>query len=474
MKGSIRSIQGRHALCLGEPERAAPPGWQWVRLDEVAKLESGHTPSRDQSSYWNGDIAWIGIKDARANHGQTIEDTAQKVTPLGIANSSARLLPAGTVCLSRTASVGYVLVLGREMATSQDFVNWVCSPALEPRFLQYLFIAEGDGIRRFGKGSTHTTIYFEAAEQFRVCLPGADEQRRIVAKLDDLLARSRATREGLTAVLPMLERYRQSVLAAAFRGELTAEWRENRGTRSRQDWTTESLGGLAVANGTAIGPFGSNLKVDDYRDAGVPLVFVRNIRSEDFSDSRSRFVTPEKARDLSVHSVKAGDLLITKMGDPPGDTSVYPADRPPGIITSDCIRLSPCPKTTSSFLRYWLRADVMKSRMLEEVRGVAQQKMSLTRFRLVEVPLPPLPEQQEIVRRVDAAFARIAAVRSLVEAQLARLDALDRSILARAFRGELVPQDPSDEPASALLDRIRAERAAAPAKPARRGRPAAR
>jgi type I restriction enzyme S subunit len=96
-------------------------------LTVLARLESGHTPSRKHPEYWGGNIPWIGIQDARANDGQVIEDTEEKTNELGIENSSARVLPEKTVCLSRTASVGYVVIMGRPMATSQDFVNWVCS-----------------------------------------------------------------------------------------------------------------------------------------------------------------------------------------------------------------------------------------------------------------------------------------------------------------------------------------------------------
>ena len=455
----------------GEGSEALPSGWCWAKLGELlTKIEAGSSFRCTERPPTDGEVGvakvsavtWGEYDEAESKTCFDLERIESKymIRPRDFLFSRANTIELVGACVI-VGEVQWRIMLSDKLlrfefaSVDPSFVLWLLRSPHGRKEIERLASGNQHGMRNIGQ---------EKIRIIRVPLPPLPEQKRIVAKLDDLLARSRATREALTSVLPLLDRYRQSVLAAAFRGDITAEWRETRGTRSLHDWTTESLGGLAVANGTAIGPFGSNLKVEDYRDTGVPLVFVRNIRSEDFIDSRSRFVTPEKARSLAVHSVKAGDLLITKMGDPPGDTAVYPPDRPPGIITSDCIRLSPCPKTTSSFLRYWLRTDVMKNRMLEEVRGVAQQKMSLTRFRLVEVPLPPLPEQREIVRRVDAAFARIAAVRALVDTQLARLDALDRSILARAFRGELVPQDPADEPAAALLERLRAERAAAPAK----------
>jgi type I restriction enzyme S subunit len=116
---------GHPALTVGNPESPLPEGWKWVPLVEIAKMESGHTPSRRHPEWWDGDIPWIGIVDAREHHCGVINDTIQHTNEEGLANSASRLLPKGTVCVSRTASVGYVVTMGRNMATSQDFVNWV-------------------------------------------------------------------------------------------------------------------------------------------------------------------------------------------------------------------------------------------------------------------------------------------------------------------------------------------------------------
>jgi type I restriction enzyme S subunit len=155
-------------------------------LSSVAQLESGHTPSRRHLEYWAGDIPWIGIKDATANHGRTISDTYQHVSELGLKNSSARLLPANTVCLSRTASVGFVVVMGRPMATSQDFVNWVCGPNINAHYLKYILLAENEALWRFASGTTHQTIYYPEAKAFHVCLPPRAQQDAIAAVLGAL------------------------------------------------------------------------------------------------------------------------------------------------------------------------------------------------------------------------------------------------------------------------------------------------
>jgi type I restriction enzyme S subunit len=184
------------------PNKALPDGWRWTSLSDVARLESGHTPSRKHPEYWGGEIPWIGIKDATENYGRKIQDTHQHTNELGIANSSARVLPPNTVCLSRTASVGYVVVMGRPMATSQDFVNWVCSSAIDYRYLKYILISERESFLRFASGTTHQTIYFPEVKGFHVALPPIEEQRAIacvLGALDDKIELNRRMNETLEA-----------------------------------------------------------------------------------------------------------------------------------------------------------------------------------------------------------------------------------------------------------------------------------
>lgn len=179
-------IEGRYALSVGRPDLPAPKGWHWTKLTDVARLETGHTPSRKHPEYWGGDIPWIGIKDAASCHGRKIERTLECVTPLGIENSAARVLPRNTVCLSRTASIGYVVVMDNDMATSQDFVDWVCGDRLHPLYLKYILLAEQESLFRFAHGTTHQTIYFPEVKALHALLPERDEQDRIVGVLGSL------------------------------------------------------------------------------------------------------------------------------------------------------------------------------------------------------------------------------------------------------------------------------------------------
>jgi len=193
-----------------------PNGCEWVLLTDVARLATGHTPDRERQDYWNGDIPWISLTDIRTLDGTIAKRTIQRVTPLGIDNSSAVRLPKGTVCFSRTASVGFVTVMGREMATSQDFMNWVCGPRIDPIFLMWALITSRPRLLALSTGSTHRTIYMRVVEQFRVLLPSIGKQRefaRRVAAVEKLKAAQRAALAELDALFASLQH-------RAFRGEL--------------------------------------------------------------------------------------------------------------------------------------------------------------------------------------------------------------------------------------------------------------
>ena len=216
-------VAGHSALSLGATGLPLPSSWCWAPLVDLARLESGHTPSRRRPDWWDGDVPWVGIKDARAHHGGTIHKTLQMTNEAGLANSAARLLPANTVCLSRTASVGYVVVLGRPMATSQDFVNWICTEGLDPKWLQIVFLADPKALRKFGKGSTHTTIYFPEALSLHVAVPPLPEQRVIATEVDKRLRDCAKQETLLKRAHTRATALRQSILKRAFEGRLVPQ-----------------------------------------------------------------------------------------------------------------------------------------------------------------------------------------------------------------------------------------------------------
>lgn len=508
----VNTIAGRCALSVNDAGMPTPPGWAWTRLGDIARLESGHTPSRSHPEYWDGDIAWIGIKDARENHARTIHDTSQHVTQAGIDNSAARLLPANTVCLSRTASVGYVTIMGRPMATSQDFVNWICSAAIEPEYLKWIFLAEGqEGLRKFGKGSTHTTIYFPEVEAFHVAVAPINEQRRIVAKLDAVFDQTRAAKARLERLPAMLEKLKRSILAAAFRGDLTADWRaanpdvepasalldrirterrrrwedairakgkdptkatyeapegsDSAGLRALPDgWTWSTIGELCDV-GTGATPLRGE---PSYWDGGVIPWITSGATNNEFIETAAEFVTERALRETNLTIFPSGTLIIAMYGE--GQTRGRCAELRLAATTNQAVAglvTASLPDSLKDLIKFvlWDLYDVIRT----EAAGGVQNNLNLSIVRGIVVPLPPLEEQLILIRRLRDATTLIATEALCVERACAGVYRMEQSALAKAFRGELVQQDPTDEPASVLLGRIRAERVAEPESP-RRGR----
>lgn len=203
-----------------------PAHWRVTKLSFVAKLGTGHTPSRSKAEYWDTerDIPWLttgDIERVRYDRCDVLLETKESISKIGLENSSAELHPAGTVALSRTASVGFSVVMGRDMATSQDFATWTCAESLEPKFLLLCLRAMRTDLQeRLATGSTHKTIYMPDIQSLRIPLPPVDEQRRAIQ-----LARERLERidQGLDLIrrqLPRLDERRNALISAVVTGAL--------------------------------------------------------------------------------------------------------------------------------------------------------------------------------------------------------------------------------------------------------------
>lgn len=214
------AFHGITPLTIDPLEQDAPEGWSWETLRSLARLESGHTPSRYHPEWWGGDIPWLALPDIRNLDGKTAFETSEYTNELGVANSSARILPTGTVCLSRTASVGFVTVMGRPMATSQDFVNWVCGEQLDPYFLSFILQGSRDYLLSLATGAVHKTIYVPTVKEFRICLPALAEQKRIAKQLTEQTQAVENLKESLTYQLEAIEKMPAALLRKAFGGKI--------------------------------------------------------------------------------------------------------------------------------------------------------------------------------------------------------------------------------------------------------------
>jgi type I restriction enzyme S subunit len=406
---------GEMALAVGMPKVAAPPGWKWVALTDVARLESGHTPSRKHREYWGGEVPWLSIRDAKAHHAGTIHDTIEHTNELGIANSSARILPAGTVCLSRTASVGYVVIMGRSMATSQDFVNWVCSKQLEPRFLQYLLIFEGPSLTRFSSGAVHQTIYFPEVKAFHVCLPPLEEQRRIVAVLD----------EAFTAIATATANAEKNLANARelFSSELRHLFHV---TGAAWDW--KPIGDVAEAR------LGKML--DKAKNRGVPQPYLRNLNVRWFGFNLANLLEmPFEESETERYTARRGDLLIVE-GGYPGRAAIWDRDEP--IFFQKAVhRVRFDDPRLARLLMYMLFAQDGDGALSKHFSGAGIQHLTGQALARITMPIPPWEMRDKIVSKIETMLAVSEDAQRLYETKLNELAKLKQSLLHRAFSGEL-------------------------------------
>ena len=498
-----------------------PKNWSTVKLEETGEYINGFAfkPNHREST---------GLPIIRI---QNLTDETKPLNRTNIAVPSAYEVFRGDMLVSWSATLD-VFIWRREKALVNQHifkVNPEESVIKKSLLFYWLKIAIADlQETEHLHGSTMKHINRGPFLAHEVPLPPSAEQTRIVEKLEELLSDLDAGVSELKAAQKKLGQYRQSLLKAAVEGALTAQWRaqhtptetgaqllerilkerrvrweakqlakfEEQGKAPPKDWrknypeptkpntvnlpklpngwgwaTIEQISSDAK-HSLAIGPFGSDLKVSDYRDAGTPLVFVRNIRAGQYGGTRTKYISSEKAAELYAHSVIPGDVLITKMGEPPGDADVYPDNQPAGVITADCIKVSCWPGLLKpDCLKAAINSYIGQRQIKPITQGVAQKKVSLGRFAGIAIPIPPAAEQTAIMEFLSAADNDAKAQGAAIELALKQSAAQRKNILKAAFSGQLVPQDPGDEPAAVLLERIRAERAhaSAPERKPRRG-----
>jgi type I restriction enzyme, S subunit len=348
------------------------------------------------------------------------------------------------------------------------------SDAIEPRLLMYHLRndAINGALAEYFTGSTIKHLTGLVLQRYAIRLPPLAEQRRIVAKLEELLGRVSRAKARLDRVPALLKRFRQSVLAAACSGKLTADWRE-RNCIADVDWSESRAEDLCEAVQS-----GSTPNADLFlTEKGVPFLKVYNIVNQAVSfEYRPQFVSEQTHRTILRRACALpGDVLMNIVGPPLGKVAIVPEDHPRWSINQAIVLFRPRPHLDRRFLYLVLCSGIPYADILSETRGSAgQSNISLSQCRHMQLPVPPLPEQHEIVQRVEKLFAFADQIEARLSKAKAQVDRLTQSILAKAFRGELVPTEAElarlegrdYEPASKLLQRIRSERElATPASP---------
>ena len=349
-------------------------------------------------------------------------------------------------------STEIIPLLAGEGVEAGHLFHWLKSP----EFLSYTEeVSHGINMPRLGT---------EAGRKAPLVLAPLNELRRISAKLDTTLAAVDACRQRLDGVAAILKRFRQAVLSAATSGELTREWREERDRE--QDWEPSSIKSIAEV-GTGSTPLRSNQSF--YSVDGMPWI-TSAATSEELITTANEFVTESGIKAGRLQIFPQGTLLVAMYGE--GKTRGQVSEL--GIaasINQACAAIhSPREQHLMPFIKIALKANYLEMRQLAE--GGNQPNLNLSKIKDFPVRVPPKDEVFEICAQVKSLFTLADQLEARLTTARKVVDRLTPALLAKAFRGELVPQDPGDEPTSVLLERIRAARQAeaAAGKPSRRGR----
>lgn len=323
-----------------------------------------------------------------------------------------------------------------------------------PELLMYRlrYEAESGGLQEAFTGTTIRHLTRESLSRYEIPLPPQNEQNRIADKLGALLTRVDTCRERLERVQLILERLRQSVLAVATSGELTADWRENQGSNGSPHRVSLRETAIDIS-------YGSSSK--SLRIGSIPVLRMGNIQEGklDWND----LVYTSDPIEIEKYKLMPGDVLFNRTNSPElvGKTAVYKGEQP-AIFAGYLIRVRCSSELLPDYLNYCLNSPSGRDYCWQvKSDGVSQSNINAKKLADFEFELPPLEEQNEIVRRVESLFAYASRLEASYKAARARVEQLTPALLTKAFRGELVPQEPEDEPASALIERIRTSRATA-------------
>lgn len=483
-----------------------PQGWANVALGLLGQWGSGGTPSRGNQNYYvNGTIPWLVIGDLNDGY---VSSAATKITREGLSNSSAKLLPENTLLVAMYGSIGKLGITRFECATNQAIA--FCKPNSELVNLKFLFYSvmnQKKALIEQGQGGAQQNISQGILKLHEIPLAPLSEQKRIADKLDALLARVDATRARLDRIPTLLKRFRQSILAAATSGQLTENWRAEHLTKPSVQPVAPVHHGIdtdhtppkgqvetsAVAWADAGSPtspeftprsasqaqpnhpwheffmrdvleslkYGTSKKCD-YEPVGRPVLRIPNIGNGFICRDDLKYATFDEKEEKSL-ALEKGDLLLIRSNgslDLVGKVAMV-SERETGFLYAGyLIRLRVAKDLVlPEFASLWLSSPRVRDYIKLTARSTSGvNNLNSEEIGDIRIAVPLREEQEEIVRRVDALFALANKVEAKYTTARAQVDKLTPALLAKAFRGELVRQDPNDEPAANLRERVRTTR----------------
>ena len=504
-----------------ESSQSLPRGWVITTLDEVALWGSGGTPSRKNPKFYEGSIPWVKTGELGPKY---IRSAEEHITQEAIQRSSAKVFPPGSVGIAMYgATIGKLSIWAADLSTNQACA--VAQPHQElfsTEFLYYSLLSQKRPLIEAGKGGAQPNISQGILKAWPICLPPADEQRRIVDKIEELFSELDKGTESLKTAREQLKVYRQAVLKHAFEGKLTEQWREE--NKRKLETTKQLLTRIRTERdshykqkieewNTAVKTWEVEGKKDKKLSKPKPPPTITAATKDSraslsrlpegwvwlrldhvceitggITKNQTRNNLPRKMRYLRVANVYADKLLIDDVYEigvtdnealrialEPGDLLIVEGNGSIDHIgrvavwdgeIADCghqnhlIRARLATKSVPRFLLQFLLSPQGRDIIVKEASSTSGlHTLSISKVSNLAVPVTSQAEEIAILDQIAEKLSKVDKVLEDIEMQLAKSDALRQSILKKAFSGQLVEQDPNDEPVSTLLERIRAERA---------------
>ena len=426
-----------------------PENWVWVRLESVASWGSGGTPSRKHEEYYNGDILWI--KTGELNNGW-IYDTEEKITDEGLKKSSAKLFPPYSVLIAMYgATIGKVAILGVPATTNQACACAVCNQSLLYMYLFYYCISQKNVFIEKGKGGAQPNISQIILKQHPIPLPPLSEQQRIVERIEELLAKLDEAKERLQEVADSFAVRKAAILHKAFTGELTKQWRRENGV-SDESWEERKLGevGSWLGGGTP-----STSREEYWENGNILWITSKDMKSTVIEDTLMK-VNEIGVKNSSANYIEKPALLVVMRSGILRRTFPVAMVKKPFTVNQDLKAIIP-DEDDLEFLYWMLLSNEQRILNTCMKNGTTVESINSNALKDLTFKCPTLPEQHEIVRLIDELLARERATQQAAEQALASIDLMKKSILARAFRGELGTNKASEASALELLKQVLAE-----------------
>lgn len=409
-----------------------PLGWVESKLKDIFDTTSGGTPNRGVSAYYGGDIPWL--KSGELNDG-IIFSAEEYITNEGLQNSSAKLFPKGSLLIALYgATVGKLGILNFDSTTNQAICCIYQHENYNKYFLFYYLLNHKKYLIKQGKGGAQSNINQEIIKNLIIPLPPLNEQRRIVEKIEEEFGKIDEGVEKLRFALEQIKQYRQAVLKSAFDGKLykTTEWEE------------KTLGQILTPRRERITP--------NKHNGELPFIGMDCIMPNSLKIHNSYKLKDTKSVAFVFYK---NDVLYGRMRSYLNKVWQATFD---GASSAEFIVFPENKQITSGFLKYLLHQQTFVKYATRNASGDRPRVKFEADLAEYKIKLPKIDEQNLIVEKIENAFSIVEDLNKIIRQNLDKAEQLKQSILKKAFEGRLVPQDPNDEPASVLLEKIKAER----------------